>query len=76
MKGFTEIARILIKRWGIAEKVAYFVSYLLSHKANYMPGPSIEVDGGNTTVWYDLGDRVSGRRFAALYKWILWYIQR
>ena len=39
-------ARILLKRYGTAEEVAYAVWFLASQYANYVTGQVIGVDGG------------------------------
>ena len=38
-----------MNRWGMPEEVAYTVSFLLSDKASFMTGASIEIDGGYRT---------------------------
>jgi NAD(P)-dependent dehydrogenase (short-subunit alcohol dehydrogenase family) len=39
-------ARSPMNRWGMAEEVAYTASFLLSDKASFITGTSIQVDGG------------------------------
>ncbi len=35
-------------RWGMAEEIAYTASFLLSDKASFITGASVNVDGGYT----------------------------
>lgn len=45
----SRIARVPMGRWGIPEEVAYFASFVLSDKASFMTGASLNIDGGLTS---------------------------